>query len=96
MELSALPTTPRHLRELIRSGELAQTTGGMAPGHVQANLATLPKDLAFDFLLFCQRNPKPCPLLELVEAGSTEPTQMAPGADLRFDLPKYRVYQYGE
>lgn len=96
MELSALPTTPRHLRELIRRGELAQTTGGMAPGHVQANLATLPKDLAFDFLLFCQRNPKPCPLLELVEAGSTEPTQMAPGADLRFDLPKYRVYQYGE
>ena len=68
----------------------------MAPGHVQANLVILPKDLAFDFLLFCQRNPKPCPLLEVVEAGSSEPRRFAPGADLRTDLPLYRVYEYGE
>ena len=68
----------------------------MAPGRVQANLVMLPKDLAFDFLLFCQRNPKPCPLLEVVEAGSAEPDQTAPGADLRTDVAKYRVYRYGE
>jgi uncharacterized protein YcsI (UPF0317 family) len=68
----------------------------MAPGHVQANLAIVPRELAFDFLLFCQRNPKPCPLLEVVEAGSTEPRQMAPGADLRLDMAKYRVYRYGD
>jgi uncharacterized protein YcsI (UPF0317 family) len=68
----------------------------MAPGHVQANLAILPRDLAFDFLLFCQRNPRPCPLLEVVEAGEVEPTQFAPGADLRTDVPLYRVYEYGE
>jgi uncharacterized protein YcsI (UPF0317 family) len=68
----------------------------MAPGHVQANLAILPRDLAFDFLLFCQRNPRPCPLLEVVEAGQVEPTQFAPGADLRTDVPLYRVYEYGE
>ncbi len=67
----------------------------MAPGHVQANLVVLPRDLAFDFLLFTQRNPKPCPLLEVVEAGSTEPRQMAPGADLRTDVPRYRVYRDG-
>lgn len=96
MQTSTLPTNPKDLRELIRKGGLERQTGGMAPGHVQANLAILPADLAFDFLLFCQRNPKPCPLLEVVEAGSNEPKQMAPGADLRFDAPKYRVYQYGE
>ena len=96
MELSTLPDSPKELRELIRKGRLVQPTGGMAPGYVQANLAILPKDLAFDFLLFCQRNPKPCPVLEVVEAGSTEPRETAPGADLRFDVPKYRVYQHGE
>ena len=80
----------------MRSGEIDTFTSGMAPGHVQANLVILPGDLAFDFLLFCQRNPKPCPLLEVVEAGSAEPKVFAPGADLRYDLPRYRVYRYGE
>ena len=80
----------------MRSGEIDTFTSGMAPGHVQANLVILPGDLAFDFLLFCQRNPKPCPLLEVIEAGSAEPKVFAPGADLRYDLPRYRVYRYGE
>jgi len=96
MQLSTLPTTPTELRQLIRRGELVQPTAGMAPGYVQANLAVLPKADAFDFLLFCQRNPKPCPLLEVLETGTTEPRQTAPGADLRYDIPKYRVYQHGE
>lgn len=96
MQVSTLPATPIELRQLIRNGELIQPTAGMAPGHVQANLAILPKELAFDFMLFCQRNPKPCPLLEVVEAGSSEPKQMAPGADLRSDVPKYRIYEHGE
>ena len=96
MQLSTLPAVPKELRSLMRGGQLAQTTGGMAPGHVQANLAVLPREQAFDFLLFCQRNPRPCPLLEVVEAGSVEPAQTAPGADLRSDLPRYRVYQRGE
>ena len=96
MQLLALPTAPDDVRQLIRSGSLVQPTSGIAPGYVQANLAILPKELAFDFLLFCQRNPKPCPLLEVVEAGDVEPTQFAPGADLRTDVPLYRVYEYGE
>ena len=96
MQVAAIPTNPKELRELIREGRIARNTGGMAPGHVQANLAILPVDLAFDFLLFCQRNPKPCPLLEVVESGSTEPRETAPGADLRSDTPKYRVYRHGE
>jgi uncharacterized protein YcsI (UPF0317 family) len=90
-----LPQSPAELRSRFRQGDLARPTAGLAPGFVQANLVVLPRALAFDFLLFTQRNPKPCPLLEVVDAGSTEPRQMAPGADLRTDLPRYRVYREG-
>ena len=69
-------------------------TSGLAAGFVQANLMVVPRETAFDFLLFCQRNPKPCPLVEVVEAGTVEP-RCAPGADLRTDLPRYRVYRDG-
>jgi uncharacterized protein YcsI (UPF0317 family) len=54
----------------------------------------LPKEQAFDFLLFCVRNPKPCPVLDVLEPGRAEPS-IARGADLRHDLPKYRVYEKG-
>jgi uncharacterized protein YcsI (UPF0317 family) len=83
------------VRQLVRSGEWRGVTSGIAPGYVQANLAILPRDLAFDFLLFCQRNPKPCPLLEVIEAGGTEPVLTTPGADIRTDVPGYRVYENG-
>ncbi len=96
MSTTVLPTNPSKVRELIRSGQWRGVTSGVAPGHVQANLAILPRDLAFDFLLFCQRNPKPCPLLEVVEAGGTEPSLTAPGADIRTDIPGYRIYENGE
>jgi uncharacterized protein YcsI (UPF0317 family) len=71
-------------------------TSGVAPGYVQANLAILPRDLAFDFLLFCQRNPKPCPLLEVVDVGQVEPVLTTPGGDIRRDVPGYRIYENGE
>ncbi|MDR7868583.1 MAG: putative hydro-lyase [Sporomusaceae bacterium] len=87
--------TPAALRQLMRKGELARPTAGMAKGHVQANLAIVPKDLAYDFLLFAQRNPKPCPVLDVTDPGSPEPKLMAPGADLRYDAPKYRIYKAG-
>ena len=96
MTVLTIPAEPGALRGLVRDGRLVRQTGGLAPGHVQANLAVLPRDAAFDFLLFCQRNPKPCPVLEVVEAGSVEPKQTAPGADLRTDIPLYRVYEHGE
>jgi uncharacterized protein YcsI (UPF0317 family) len=96
MSAPTLPRTPQDVRELIRSGRWRGVTSGVAPGYVQANLAILPRDLAFDFLLFCQRNPRPCPLLEVVEAGQVEPVLTAPGADIRTDIPGYRVYEKGE
>ena len=95
MSIQTLPKTAREVRQLIRTGQWRGITSGVAPGHVQANLAILPKKLAFDFLLFCQRNPKPCPLLEVIEAGSVEPTITAPGADIRTDVPGYRIYENG-
>src|SRR5437870_9040580 len=84
------------VRRLARAGELTTPTAGLAPGFAQANLVVVPRDLAFDFLLFCRRNPRPCPLLDVTDPGSPEPVAVAPGADLRTDLPRYRVYRYGE
>ena len=68
------------VRRLARAGELTGPTPGLALGYVQANLVVVPRELAFDFLLFCQRNPKPCPLLDVTEPGSAEPTRVALGA----------------
>src|SRR5262249_48774833 len=79
-----------------RAGELRRPTAGLALGYVQANLVVVPRELAFDFLLFCQRNPKPCPLLDVTEPGDPEPRLVAPGADLRTDVPRYRVFRDGE
>ena len=88
--------TPRQLRDLIRAGEWRSPTAGLAPGYTQANVAIVPRALAYDFLLFCQRNPQPCPLLEVLDVGDGEPRDLAPGADLRTDVPLYRVYRNGE
>lgn len=96
MSTQALPRHPREVRELVRSGQWRGVTSGVAPGYVQANLAILPRDVAFDFLLFCQRNTRPCPLLEVMEAGQAEPRLTAPGADIRTDVPAYRIYRDGE
>jgi uncharacterized protein YcsI (UPF0317 family) len=63
---------------------------------VQANLVILPKEWAYDFLVFAQRNPKPCPILDVTEPGDPEPKLTAPGADLRTDLPKYRIWKEGQ
>jgi len=88
------PSSPKKLRELIRRRQWTRPTTGACPGTIQANLVMLPETAAFDFLLFCVRNPKPCPILDVLEAGTFEPA-IAPGADLRTDLPRYRVFADG-
>src|SRR5262245_64349303 len=88
--------TGADVRRRARQGELAGPTPGLAQGYVHANLVVVPRDLAFDFLLFCQRNPKPCPLLDVTEPGDPEPRGVAPGSDVRTDLPAYRVFRRGE
>ncbi len=84
------------VRARIRGGEHTGPTGGLARGYVQTNLVILPEEYAFDFLKFCVRNPKSCPILEVTDVGSPVPLSMAPEADLRTDVPKYRVYEKGE
>jgi uncharacterized protein YcsI (UPF0317 family) len=86
---------PREIRSEIRAGQMTGVTAGLGPGYVQANLAVLPREQAYDFLLFCQRNPRSCPLLDVTEVGDVEPKGVAPGADLRTDLPRYRIYHHG-
>lgn len=84
------------VRALVRGGKWRAPTSGLALGHVQANMIILPKDWAFDFLLYATRNPKPCPILDVTEAGNPEPRLIAPGADIRTDIPKYRVWENGK
>jgi uncharacterized protein YcsI (UPF0317 family) len=83
-------------RARIRTGHYVGPTSGLAPGFAQANLVVLPADYALDFARFCVRNPKPCPLLEVTDTGSPRPMTLAPDADLRTDLPRYRVFVDGE
>jgi len=73
---------------------LVAPTAGMAPGFTQCNMISLPRDWAWDFLLYGQRNPKPCPVLDVTDPGSHR-TALAPNADLRTDLPLYRVWRDG-
>ena len=72
-------------------------TSGWSAGYTQANLLALPRELAFDFLLFAQRNPKPCPVLEVLEPGQVRGGIFAADeADVRTDAPAYRVFKNGE
>ena len=89
-------TSPKEMRELIRKGEWTHPTSGLSLSHVQANMIVLPKDWAYDFLVFAQRNPKPCPILDVTEPGDGEAKLIAPGSDVRTDIPRYRVWENGE
>ncbi len=93
MDYSAM--RPAEARARIRSGEIKGPTAGMCAGYAQANLAVLPRELAYDFLLFTQRNPRSCPLLEVTDPGSTSLSFLAGGADVATDIPKYRLYRKG-
>ncbi|MFP6766617.1 MAG: DUF1445 domain-containing protein, partial [Planctomycetaceae bacterium] len=89
-------TSSAAVRQACREGSFTDHTAGLAPGFAQANLVILPREHAFDFLQFCRRNPKPCPLLDVTEPGSPLPSSIAPDADIRTDLPRYRIWEHGE
>ena len=71
------------------------STSGWSAGYTQANMVALPRNWAFDMLLFAQRNAQAVPLLDVTDPGAVT-TVLAPGADLRTDLPRYRVWRDGE
>ena len=93
---AAGPTPARAARERIRRGEWTGHTSGLADRHVQGNLVILPSALADDFLRYCQRNPKPCPVLAVSEPGDPALPALGADIDIRCDVPRYRVWRHGE
>ena len=96
MPIEPQRSAPYQVRLDARAGKLTGPTASLAPGHVQANLAILPRDLATDFLRFCQKNPKPCPLLAVSEPGDPSLPELGVDIDIRTDIPRYRVWRHGE
>ena len=87
--------TPEETRLQIREEKLTGPTPGYAGGYAQANLLIIPEEYAFEFSLFAFRNPKPCPVLDILEKGQYSPPS-SPEADIRTDLPRYRLYKEGK
>jgi len=85
-----------HVRSIIRQGRWTSHTSGLASEHVQGNVVILPADEANDFLRYCQRNPKPCPLLAVSEPGQAGLPTLGTDIDICTDLPRYRVWRHGE
>lgn len=86
----------KSFRKNVRHGDWQKTTVGICPGYVQANLVILPKEFALDFTIFCLRNPQPCPILEILEPGDPMVHEIATDADIRTDLPMYRIFRDGK
>ena len=90
-------TSPHEFRLAVRSGRYTGPTNGVLPGYLQCNLVVLEQgQTAFDFLLFCQRNKKACPLIEVCDVGCPSAEVVAAGSDLRTDIPKYSIYRNGK
>ena len=89
-------STAFEARQAIRRGEWVNHTSGLAPHNAQGNLVILPEALAGDFLRFCQRNPKPCPLLAVSEPGDPMLPMLGEDVDIRTDVPQYRLWKNGK
>ena len=87
-------TKPEEIWKKIRDGEITEPTAGMCGGYAQANLVILPKKYAEDFKKFAERNPKPCPILEIMD-GSPLVHDMGEGANIVTDIPRYFIYKNG-
>jgi uncharacterized protein YcsI (UPF0317 family) len=87
---------PRALRLAARHGSFGGVTAGLAPGYVQGNVCILPKEFADDFRLYCERNPKPCPLIGVSEPGDPRLPSLGGDLDIRTDVPRYRVFRGGQ
>lgn len=84
------------VRAAIRAGRYRRHTAGLAKGRLQANLAIMPAAYALDFFRFCQRNPKPCPLVGVTDTGDPRLPTLGRDLDIRTDAPAYAVYETGE
>ena len=87
---------PREVRRAIRERRHSGHTAGLARGCVQGNVCILPREYADDFRLFCERNPKPCPLLAMSDPGDPRLPALGEDLDIRTDVPRYRVFREGK
>jgi uncharacterized protein YcsI (UPF0317 family) len=87
---------PAEIRRAIRAGQYRKHTAGLAPGYVQGNVCILPREYADDFREFCERNPKPCPLLAVSEPGDPRLPALGADLDIRTDVPSYRIFRDGK
>lgn len=88
--------TPAEVRRAIRAGRYSRHTAGLADGYLQCNIAILPESLAIDFMRFCQRNPKPCPLVGISDTGEAMMHTLGQDIDIRSDVPSYNIYRDGK
>ncbi len=94
-ESATLSLRPQEARLLFRTGQYAGYTSSFSQGYVQANLGILPQKYALDFATYCQRNPKPCPLIAIGNVGDPYLPMLGEDLDIRTDVPSYRVYRDG-
>ncbi|MEO1273932.1 MAG: putative hydro-lyase [Pseudomonadota bacterium] len=87
--------TPAEVRRAIRAGAYTSHTAGLGAGYLQANVAILPERFALDFMRFCQRNPKPCPISGVSNTGDPILRTLGRDIDIRSDVPGYYVYRDG-
>lgn len=89
--------TPRDFRRIVRAGGwTGHTKGGVCNGYAQMNMVILPQEFAFEFLLYCHRNPRVFAVNDITDPGDPHPQKLAPEADLRTDVPRYQVYKNGQ
>jgi uncharacterized protein YcsI (UPF0317 family) len=81
---------------MVRRGEWTEETWGVCSGYVVTDVVILPKEYAYDYLVFSHRNPHALSVVDITDPGSPHPSRLAPDADLRTDLPRYIVYKDGE
>lgn len=83
------------LRQEVRSGRYVSHTAGLGEGFLQTNLVILPEAHALDFMRYCQRNPKPCPLVGVSDTGDPMMRTLGEDIDIRTDVPAYNIYRNG-
>ncbi|HET9650904.1 MAG TPA: putative hydro-lyase [Usitatibacter sp.] len=86
---------PRNVRRAIRQRRHTGHTAGLAPGYVQGNVCILPQAYAEEFRAFCEKNPKPCPLLAVSRPGDPRLPELGADLDIRTDVSRYRVFEDG-
>jgi uncharacterized protein YcsI (UPF0317 family) len=87
---------PNEFWKLVREGHWTGPTHDVCRGYAATDIFILPQQFAYDFLVFCHRNPSLCPVVDITDVGSPHPPFLAPKANLCTDLPRYRVYEEGQ